>query len=107
LPRPVTATNKTNSLDCRKLAELAAAGLIRPIAIPSEKEEAFRSLQRRRYQVTDSLRKVKQIIHVLLLSLGIAEPIGIDHWCKTAIAALAILPLPPGADDTRKVNSAS
>lgn len=101
IPRPVTATNKTDSLDCRKLAELAAAGLIRPIAIPNEREEAFRSLQRRRHQVTDSLRKVKQRIRALLLSLGIAEPVGIDHWSKAAIAALAILPLPAGADDTR------
>ncbi len=101
IPRPVTATNKTDSLDCRKLAELAAAGLIRPIAIPSEREEAFRSLQRRRHQLTDSLRKVKQRIRALLLSLSIAEPVGIDHWSKIAIAALAILPLPPRADDTR------
>jgi len=37
-----------------------------------------------------------------LLSLGIAEPVGIDHWSKAAIAALTILPLPPGTDDTRK-----
>ncbi len=59
VPRPVTATNKTDSLDCRKLAELAAAGLIRPIAIPSEREEAFRFPQRRRHQIMDSLRKVK------------------------------------------------
>ncbi len=41
IPRPVAATNKTDSLDCRKLAELAASGLIRPIAIPTEQEEAF------------------------------------------------------------------
>ena len=57
IPRPVAATNKTDSLDCRKLAELASSGLIRPIAIPTEAEEAFRSLQRRRHQLTDSLRR--------------------------------------------------
>ncbi|WP_163813197.1 transposase, partial [Pseudodesulfovibrio sp. JC047] len=37
----------------------------------------------------------------MLLSLSVAEPAGIDHWSKAAIAALAIIPLPPGADDYR------
>ncbi|MEG3641580.1 hypothetical protein [Magnetococcus sp. PR-3] len=44
IPRPVSPTNKTDRLDGRKLAEFAASGLLRPIAIPSEHEEAFRSL---------------------------------------------------------------
>lgn len=101
IPRPVAPTNKTDSLDCRKLAEMAASGMIRPIAIPTEQEEAFRSLQRRRHQITDSLRKTKQRIRALLLSLGVAEPAGIDHWGKTAVTALQAMPLPPGADDTR------
>lgn len=99
IPRPVAATNKTDSLDCRKLAELAASGLIRPIAIPSEKEEAFRSLQRRRHQLTDSLRRAKQRIRGLLLSLNMAEPHGLNHWSKAAVEALKTLSLPTGADD--------
>ncbi len=100
IPRPVAATNKTDSLDCRKLAELAASGLIRPIAIPTEQEEAFRSLQRRRHQLTDSLRKTKQRIRALLLSLNVPEPPQIDHWGKTAVSTLKTLLLPPGAHDT-------
>ncbi len=99
IPRPVAATNKTDSLDCRKLAELAASGLIRPIAIPSEKEEAFRSLQRRRHQITDSLRKAKQRIRGLLLSLNEVEPHGLDHWSKAAVETLKTLSLPTGAGD--------
>lgn len=79
IPRHVSPTNKTDSLDCRKLAEYAASGLIRSIAIPSEKEEAFPSLQRRRHQLTDSLQKTKQSIRALLLSLGMTEPHNLNH----------------------------
>jgi len=100
IPRPVSPTNKTDSLDCRKLAEYAASGLIGSIAIPTEKEEAFRSLERRRHQLTDSLRKAKQRIRALLLALGTEEPHGLDHWSKIAVNALKTLPLPPGAKDT-------
>ena len=100
IPRPVSPTNKTDSLDCRKLAEYAASGLIDSIAVPTEKEEAFRSLERRRHQLTDSLRKAKQRIRALLLALGMQEPHGLDHWSKAAVIALKTLPLPPGAKDT-------
>ncbi|WP_316896773.1 IS110 family transposase [Pseudodesulfovibrio indicus] len=101
IPRPVAATNKTDSLDCRKLAELASSGLIRPIAIPTEAEEAFRSLQRRRHQLTDSLRKVKQRIRALFLSFNIQEPPGIDKWGKTAVAEIARIELPHCANETK------
>ncbi|MFW5497714.1 MULTISPECIES: IS110 family transposase [unclassified Maridesulfovibrio] len=101
IPRPVAATNKTDSLDCIKLAELAASGLVRSIAIPSEREEAFRALSRRRHQLTDSIRRVKQRIRSLLLALGIAEPAGIDHWGKSVICTLEHQPLAAGAAETR------
>ncbi len=100
IPRPITATNKTDSLDCRKLAELAASGLLRPIAIPTVEEEAFRALERRRHQTTESLRRSKQRIRSFLLNLGHPEPHGIDHWSKGAIATLRQLELPLGAKDT-------
>ncbi len=101
IPRPVAATNKTDSLDFIKLTELAASGLIRSIAIPNEREEAFRALARRRHQLTDSLRKVKQRIRSLLLTLRIPEPAGINYWSKSAVSALEILALPVGAAETR------
>jgi transposase len=99
IPRPVAATNKTDSLDCRKLAELAAPGLLNPIAIPTVEEEAFRALERRRHQLTDSIRRVEQRIRSVLLNLGKSEPNDIDHWGKAAIAALHKVDLPPGAKD--------
>jgi len=100
IPRPITATNKTDSLDCRKLAELAVSGLLRPIAIPSIEDEAFRALERRRHQLTDSLRRVKQRIRSLLLFLGKSEPASLDHWSKAAINALHQMELFSGAKDT-------
>jgi transposase len=100
IPRPVAATNKTDSLDCRKLAELAASGLLTPIAIPTVEEEAYRALERRRHQLTDSLRRAKQRIRSLLLNLGKPEPHAIDHWGKPAIAALRAMDLLPGAKNT-------
>lgn len=100
IPRPVTATNKTDSLDCIKLAEFAASGLVKSIAIPSEKEEAFRALSRRRHQLTDSLRKTKQRIRSLLLALGRSEPKGINNWSISAINQLEQIALPTGAKET-------
>ena len=41
-PRPVAATSKTDRLDGRKLAEYAASGMLRPIAVPTEAEEGSR-----------------------------------------------------------------
>ena len=46
--RPVQPGAKTDRLDCLKPAECAAKGLAKPIAVPSEEEEADRSLVRRR-----------------------------------------------------------
>ena len=101
IPRPVTATNKTDSLDCIKLAELVASGLIRSIAIPDEREEAFRALSRRRHQITDSIRKTKQRIRALLLTQNLAEPNNISHWGKKVTLALATIVLPHGAAEVR------
>jgi transposase len=100
IPRSVSAGAKTDRLDCIRLAEYAARGLLRPIAVPSQTEEAERLLLRRRHQVTDSLRRVKQRIKSLLLCLGIAEPAGLTSWSKIAVATLQALPLMPSARET-------
>lgn len=101
IPRPVAATSKTDRLDGRKLAEYAATGLLRPIAVPTEDEEGFRALLRRRHRLTDTIRHAKQRLRGLLLQFGIPEPAGIDHWGKAALAEVAQLPLPSGADRVR------
>ena len=91
--RPVSPTAKTDSLDCRKLAELAAKDMVRSIAVPSEEEEALRALERRRHQLADSQRKVKQRIKGFLLFHDIEEPEGLERWTIPAVQTLAQLPL--------------
>ena len=98
--RPVSPTAKTDSLDCRKLAELAAKDMIHSIAIPSEEEEALRALERRRHQLADSQRKVRQRIKGFLLFHGIEEPTGLTRWTIQAVQALAQIPLREALRDT-------
>ena len=100
IPRPVLAGAKTDRLDCLKLAEMAMHGSLRPIAVPKEIEEAKRSLSRRREQLSDQIRRVKQRIKSLLLEFGIEEPRGLRCWSRCSISALAELQMPPGADKT-------
>ena len=88
IPRPCTRGAKTDRLDCIRLAEYVAKGMLNPIAIPSELEEAKRSLVRRRHQLADNLRKVKTRIKALLLYLGVDEPKGLNMWTRDSIGAL-------------------
>jgi transposase len=88
IPRPVTAGAKTDRLDCLKLARYAARGMLKPIAVPTEEEEGRRSLVRRRHELTDSVRRVKQRIRSHLLYLGVPEPKGVSSWSRQAVAAL-------------------
>ena len=97
IPRPVAYGAKTDRLDCTKLAEYAARKMLRAIALPTEEEEADRSLVRRRHRLADALRKVKQRIHSHLLFLGVEEPPGLSNWSKRSIALLKKLPLLPSA----------
>lgn len=88
IPRPCTRGAKTDRLDCIRLAEYVAKGLLNPIAVPSESDEAKRSLVRRRHQLADNLRKVKTRIKALLLYMGVDEPKGLSMWTRGSIRAL-------------------
>lgn len=100
--RPVIAGAKTDRLDCMRLAEYSAKGMLKGIAIPSSAQEARRSLIRRRHDLTDSIRTVKQRIRSHLLFLGVVEPVGLDHWSDKAVKALMDLPMETYAKDTMK-----
>uniref|UniRef100_I2PXL1 Transposase n=1 Tax=Desulfovibrio sp. U5L TaxID=596152 RepID=I2PXL1_9BACT len=97
IPRPVTWGAKTDRLDCVKLAEYAARGMLRPIAVPQKEEEAQRSLERRRHDLADDLRRVRQRIRSHLLYLGLHEPSNLKNWGKAGVAALGALPMPEAA----------
>lgn len=94
IPRPVRPDAKTDRLDCLKLAELAAKGMLSGVAVPSEEEEAERSLARLRQQLVEDARKTKQRIKSLLLLHHQPEPAGLDCWSKKAVAALTGAALP-------------
>jgi len=102
IPRAVSVGAKTDRLDCLRLADYAAKGMIRPIAIPTPQQEAQRSLERRRHDIVDSLRRCKQRIKGFLLFLGLPEPKETERWRRGADAALLAMPLHPHARLTMK-----
>ena len=93
IPRSISAGAKTDRLDCLKLARFAEKGLIRPIAIPTEQEEAHRALSRRRHQLVDSVRRCKQRIKGFLLYHGFKETEALKYWSSGCSAQIAALPL--------------
>jgi len=95
-PRTSGRDSKSDRLDCRKLAEFAAAGLLRPTAIPSPQEESERQILRQRDQLISKRRRVKQQIKSFLLQHGIATPPTLcgPTWSKAGVKALHQLSLP-------------
>jgi len=93
IPRPVTNQAKTDKLDCLKLAEYAAKGMIEAIITPTEQESAERNVLRRRNQLVDSTRKTKQRIKSFLLFHGIDEGAVLRTWNRAAQERLSKLTL--------------
>jgi transposase len=93
-PRPSARQSKTDSLDCRKLAEYAAKKMLRPIAIPTQEQEQDRQICRLRDQLMDKLRRVKIQIKSFLLQHGIEELSGLKAWANYALDSLRKIKLP-------------
>lgn len=87
-PRPATKQTKTDRLDCRKLAQYAAKGLLRPVAIPTKQQEADRQLTRMRAHIVDKLKRIKIQIKSFLLQHGIEQPAGLKNWSREAVNSL-------------------
>jgi transposase len=83
IPRPAALSAKTDAIDSLKLVTLAAKGMLIPIAIPTEEQEAKRGLMRRRNQLVKSIRNAKLRIKALMLCHGLAEPSGLRYWSKS------------------------
>lgn len=102
LPVTVAATSrilrssgddKTDKLDSRKLAEYAAKGLLRPVSIPTLKQEADRQLYRMRHRQVRNLSRVKTQIKSFLLMHGIDEPVGLSKWSRKGVDQLRTMKL--------------
>jgi transposase len=86
---------KSDRLDCHKLAVFAQKGLLRPVRVPTEQEEADRQVVRLREQLARKLRVIQQQIKAFLLQHGIAEPAGLTRWAAAAVDALRQLEVNP------------
>jgi transposase len=84
-PRQSAPDSKTDSLDARKLAQYAAKGLLRHIAIPTKHQEAQRQITRLRQQLVAKQTRVKLQIKGFLLQHGINQPAGLSRWSIAAI----------------------
>jgi transposase len=78
------SSSKTDKIDSRYLCQQLAAGHLRGIYVPDEKQEQFRSLFRRRADLVKNLRRIKNHIKAMLLYYGIALPPQYDNinWSK-------------------------
>jgi transposase len=92
-PRKSDNSAKTDSLDCRQLAEYAAKGLLTYIRIPSEEQEAERQVVRLRDQFVSNRKRIRQRIKSFLLQHGIRWPGESDCWSGRTMAALKDLSL--------------
>ena len=92
-PRQAAPDSKTDSLDARKLAEYAAKGLLRHIAIPTNHQEAQRQLTRLREQLVAKQTRIKLQIKGFLLQHGIDQPDGLACWSICAIEKLKTIRL--------------
>jgi transposase len=95
VPTPACPEAKCDRLDCRRLALLASKGMLHPVRVPTEPEEADRQILRLREQLIRKTRSIQQQIKALLLQHGVPEPDGLAHWAERAVEALRRLELLP------------
>jgi transposase len=81
-------SNKSDRRDARQLARLDAKGLLTAIYVLTAQEEADRQVLRRREQVRGDVSRSRHRIKSFLLQHGVAEPAGLAHWSRAAVAAL-------------------
>jgi transposase len=92
---PVGPEAKSDRLDCRRLAQFSAKGLLHPVRVPTEQEEADRQVLRLREQLVRKTHAVQAQIKSFLLQHAIAEPAGLARWAKKSVSALRGLELSP------------
>ena len=92
-PKSTGQEAKSDRLDSRRLAMWSAKGLLHPVRIPTEEEEADRQLFRLRHQIVAKRRRVKQQIKSFLLQHGLAQPEGLGSWSRQGVVALRQMPL--------------
>ena len=95
IPRPATQSSKTDKIDCIALAQYASMGLLKGITVPTEEQEAARSVIRRRHSIARELGKTKVTIKSFLTCHGLSEPDGLKGWNQESRRELAEMPMLP------------
>lgn len=87
------SSSKTDAIDSRYLCRQLAAGHLKGIYVPDEKQEQFRSLFRRRNDLVKNLRRIKSHIKGMLLYYGVTIPQGYDNpnWSNAFLEWLSNL----------------
>ena len=98
IPRRSGDRVKTDRRDAQKLATLYAAGLLTPIHVPDEEQEALRSLLRCRGDLSETMTRTKQRILAFLQVRGFAYS-GKSRWTQKFYVWLRALPI-TGVDPT-------
>jgi transposase len=100
IPQAPGKSAKTDGLDSRKLAEFLARGMLQPITVPSEDQEAERSEVRCRNHASREAAKCKERIKSFLLANGLPEPEGLKCWSNAGIEGLKEMGMHPGLRKT-------
>ena len=88
IPRLAGGDDKTDKLDSRMLAKYSAKGFLRPVTIPTARQEADRQLYRMRHRQALQSAKVKVQIKSFLLMHSIKEPDGLANWTIASVSVL-------------------
>ncbi len=91
MPRRSGDRVKTDRRDAKKLATMYAAGVLTPIHIPDEAQEALRSLLRCRGDLSDTIPRMKQRILAFLQVRGFAY--SKTRWTQKFHTWLRALPI--------------
>ena len=94
-PRAVIDDNKSDRLDCRKLAEYCANNMLKYVGIPTETEDQERQMIRMRDDQMKKRKRIMQQIKSFLLYNSISEPEGLKSWTIKSVNALREIELPP------------
>lgn len=79
---------KSDKQDARQLARLASKNMLDSCWVPSVEHEDERRIVRMRGRCVVDKCRAQMRIKSLLLSAGIAEPAGLEHWSKAGIEQL-------------------
>lgn len=85
---------KSDRVDCRRIAEHAAKGLLKIIRVPTEEEEHDRQVMRLREQMVRKMRLARQQIKSFLLVHGVAYEGSLKAWSEAGIKKMRELELP-------------